>query len=59
MTTQLKTEHVTLRMDAAMRAAIAAEAERERRPVAHLLRNVLEDFVASRRAKAVTIGEKR
>jgi hypothetical protein len=39
------TEHVGLRMEPELRSALEAAAAQQRRPLAHLLRNVLSDFV--------------
>jgi hypothetical protein len=48
MSTRQKTEHVVIRMEPELRAAIEAAAEQERRPISNLVRCVLADWLEQR-----------
>jgi predicted transcriptional regulator len=50
MSTKLKNRHVTIRVDDELAEAIEAEAARERRTAANLMRNLLADALAARRS---------
>jgi hypothetical protein len=41
-------DQVVLRMEPKLRRAIKSAAEQDRRPMAHLIRNILSDWVAGR-----------
>jgi len=46
--------HLTVRLEDAQLAALAAAAERDRRPVGSLVRNVLSDWLVENRTDART-----
>jgi hypothetical protein len=46
----VKTDRLVIRFDPATRAQLAAAAQQDRRPVANLVRNVLADWLADRKA---------
>jgi hypothetical protein len=48
MTKQAKTEHLTLRLDPALRAALDAAAQERQRSAGSLVRLILSDWLASR-----------
>jgi hypothetical protein len=50
------TEHVVIRMAPELRQAIETAAEQDRRPVSHLIRNVLSDWIEGRSADGDRAG---
>jgi hypothetical protein len=55
------TEHIALRMEPALREALERAAAQERRPLSHLMRNVLSDFVRQMdrsRSRSQAVGER-
>jgi hypothetical protein len=53
--TALKMRNVTLHLDRPLLAEVEALAERERRPISQLLRNIVADHIAQGRAKAADV----
>jgi predicted DNA-binding protein len=45
---RMKTEQLSIRLDPVIRERLEAAAERDRRPVSNLVRNVLADWLAER-----------
>ena len=50
MTTELKREHITLRLERELREQIQMAAAADRRPISSLIRNVLADWIDGRQS---------